>query len=41
MVVRLGTKSWGMLMGDVGDFSAVVDRFYGSRFAIFSSHGRG
>ena len=41
MVVRLGTKSLGMLTGDVCLFLAFSDRFYGSRFAILRSHGRG
>ena len=40
-VARLGTKSWAMLVGEVGHFWAGSGRFYGDRFAILGSEPRG
>ena len=38
---RLGTKSWAMLVGEVGHFWAGSGRIYGDRFAILGSEPRG
>ena len=40
-MARLGTKSWAMLVGEVGHFWAGSERFYGFRFAILGSEPRG
>ena len=41
MELRLGTKSWAMLVGEVHSFGAGSEPVYGSRFAISCSPLRG